>query len=290
MDYVMHIMIISAIYAMLSQSLNFFSGNTGLLSLVHAGFYGIGAYSWAILSKHGIPLHLAVVVTLTIVASASLLVSFAIFRTRDDYFVIITLSIQIFIFDLFNNFSSVTNGPLGIRDIPQFPLMSSLPGAAAVAVFSAFIVYLVLWRLSCSAWGQNLRAIRDDEIMMASLGKPVVRIKIITFTIGAVVAGYAGIIFAQYVKFIDPTSFTVSESIVVLCMVVVGGLGNVHGAFWGAVLLIVLPEAIRFAGLPGIADGNARQIIYGTALVMIILLQGAERGGVVPRELKGQGN
>jgi branched-chain amino acid transport system permease protein len=177
------------------------------------------------------------------------------------------------IFDILNNLSSITNGPLGLRNIPRFSFLSSLAGAAIFAVLSACTVYLVLLQLSRSAWGTNLRAIRDDDVMMMTLGKRVARIKTVTFSISALIAGYVGILFAQYVTFIDPTSFTLSESIIVLSMVIVGGLGSIHGTFWAAVVLVGLPEAIRFVGLPGIAEGNARQIIYGVALVVIILVR-----------------
>ncbi len=274
MNYLLHVITIAAFYTMLAQSLTFFSGNTRLLSLVHAGFYGLGAYAWAIASKGGVPLIFVPFLIFAVIAVASLLTSLVAFRTKNDYFVIITLSLQMLIFNILNNLSSITNGPLGISSIPNYGGLSSQPGMAVVAVFSAGIVYFGLWRLSRSAWGKNLRAIRDDDVMMMSLGKPVARIKTITFVISAMIAGCVGALFAQYVTFIDPTSFTISESIIILAIVIVGGLGNIHGAFVAALVLTSLPEIIRFIGIPGVAEGNARQIIYGAALVMIMLLRG----------------
>ncbi|MBV8977330.1 MAG: branched-chain amino acid ABC transporter permease [Alphaproteobacteria bacterium] len=273
MDYFLHIAIVASLYAMLAMSLNFFSGNTGLLSLTHAGFYGLGAYGWALAAANGLSFALAPIIALAAVSLSALVVSLVAFRTRDDYFVIITLSVQMLIFDILNNFSVITNGPLGIRAIPQVPLISSAGGMAIFAVSSALVIYVALWRLNRSSWGANLRGIRDDELMMIALGKPVPRIKTITFLIGAAIAGYVGMLFAQYVTFIDPTSFTISESIVVLAMIVVGGLGSVHGALLAAVALVMLPEALRFFGIPGVAEGNARQMLYGAALVVIMLLR-----------------
>ena len=137
MDYLLSVVIVAAFYAMLAQSLNFFSGNTGLLSLVHAGFYGLGAYGWAIATANGVPVVYAPLIALSFVAAASALVSLVAFRTKDDYFVIITLSVQMLIFDILNNFSSFTNGPLGVSNIKQAVFLSSLPAMAAFAVASA---------------------------------------------------------------------------------------------------------------------------------------------------------
>lgn len=277
MDYVFYVITIIAFYAMLAQSLNFFSGTTGLVSLTHAGLFGLGAYGWAVFAKAGVPFALAAFGALGVVILSALLISVVAFRTRGDYFVIITLSIQAIIVLLLVNFSSVTNGPLGISGIPKLDFVTSRFWAMIGAVFSAFLVYLILWRIDRSSWGKNLRAIRDDETMLTSLGKNVNRIKTVTFLLSALIAAIVGVEYAQYLTFIAPTSFDLSESIIILAIVVAGGFGSIHGSLLAAILLIGAPEALRFVGIAEVSAGNVRQILYGIVLILVVFARGAGR-------------
>ena len=122
-----------------------------------------------------------------------------------------------------------------------------------------------------SPFGRILQGIREDEIVTAALGKDVNRHKVIVFMIGAFFAGIAGSLYAHYITFIDPSSFTIMESITILLMVVFGGMGSIKGSFVGAVVLVVLPELLRFLGLPSSIAAPLRQMIYGLLLTVLML-------------------
>jgi branched-chain amino acid transport system permease protein len=133
------------------------------------------------------------------------------------------------------------------------------------------ITYLVLERIVNSPFGRVLRAIREDEVATAVVGKDVQRHKTIVFVVGAFFAGIAGSLYAHYIAFIDPSSFTVMESITILLMVVFGGMGSLTGSFLGAVVLVVFPELLRFLGMPSSVAAPLRQMIYGLLLVLLML-------------------
>ena len=275
MDYIYHLIIIIAIYTLLAQGLNFFSGYTGLLSLAHAGFFGIGAYAAALLSvNYNTPISINFIVAPTICGAVALLVSLIALRTYEDYFVVVTLGLQVIIFSLMNNLTNLTNGPLGVTGIPRVAWLANNAFYMVFALTIAGIIYGILWRLSHSSWVLNLRGINDDEILMQSLGKPVKKIKVITFTASAMITSIAGVLYAHFISYIDPTSFTINESIYILAIVIIGGLGNLHGAFFASAFMVLLPELLRFIGLPDSIGANVRQMIYGILLVSVISWQG----------------
>jgi len=184
MDYFYHLATFIAIYTILAQGLNLFSGYTGLLSLAHAGFYGIGAYVAALLAVHfGFPILLNFVIAGLFCGMVALSISFIALRTYEDCFVIVTLGIQIIAFSIMNNWIDLTNGPLGITNIPDVAWLPNRFAFMGFAVLIAGAFYFLLWRLSRSSWVLNLRGIRDDEILMQAMGKPVRKIKIVTFTL-----------------------------------------------------------------------------------------------------------
>nr|VFJ67541.1 MAG: amino acid/amide ABC transporter membrane protein 2, HAAT family [Candidatus Kentron sp. DK] len=272
MDYLYHLATFIAIYTILAQGLNLFSGYTGLLSLAHAGFYGIGAYTAALLAVNfGFSIFLNFLIAGIFCGVIALLISVIALRTYEDYFVIVTLGIQVIAFSFMNNWAGLTNGPLGITNIPGVGWLPDKLAFMAFAVTVAGMVYLLLWRLSRASWVLNLRGIRDDEVLMQAMGKPVRQIKAVTFTLSAVTASMAGVLYAHYMSYIDPTSFTIHESIYILAIVIIGGLGNLHGAFFAAAFMVLLPEVLRFVGLPDAIGANARQMIYGALLVGVIL-------------------
>ena len=134
-------------------------------------------------------------------------------------------------------------------------------------------VYYLLYNFSKSHYALNLKGIKEDEIYMLSLGKDVKRLKIEVFVISASLASVAGVLYAHYISYIDPTSFTVDESIFILSIVIIGGLGNLRGAFLASAFMVLLPELLRFVGLPDIIGANMRQIIYGLILIGVIVWQ-----------------
>jgi len=274
MDYIYHLITFITFYTILASSLNLFSGYTGLLSLAHAGFYGIGAYTSALLSTHyGISPFINIFIAMLFSGVVAFAISFIALRTYEDYFVVVTLGIQIIIFSLMNNLTGITNGPLGVVGIDGFAFLESNLSFMIFSIAIALIVYALLYNFSKSHYALNLKGIKEDEVYMQSLGKDVKRLKIEVFVISASIASVAGVLYAHYISYIDPTSFTVDESIFILSIVIIGGLGNLRGAFLASAFMVLLPELLRFVGLPDSVGANMRQIIYGLILVGVIVWQ-----------------
>lgn len=278
MEYLLHILIFITIYIMLSQSLVLIAGYGKLMSLAHAGFYGIGAYTTALLSiNYGLTFFETLSLAMIINGILSLIVSLIALRTVDDYFIICTLGIQIILFSIMNNWMDLTRGPLGIPGIPAlsifgFEINEKLPFLILTIILTVIIFYL-LRNVTKSAFGKMLIAISEDEIFSQSIGKNVYLTKTITFTMGAMLASIPGVLYAHYISYIDPTSFTVNESIFILSIVIMGGMRSLWGSIFATTLLIVIPEILRFIGLPDSIAANLRQIFYGTAIVVIMFNQ-----------------
>jgi branched-chain amino acid transport system permease protein len=278
MTYLLHILIMVGIYVILAISLNLISGYAGLLSISHAAFYGIGAYAAALLALN---VHTNFIVNMAlgmIVAGIiGVLVAWPALRIHDDYFVIASFGFQIIIFSVMNNWIGLTRGPLGLPGIPQPELLghridSHWEYLALVWLF-AFFTFIVCRRLVDSPYGRVLKAIREDEVFAVSLGKNIAYFKLTVFAIGAALAAVAGALYACYITFIDPTSFTVAESIFIISIVIIGGLGNLWGSVLGAVILITLPELLRFLGISQSYVANIRQILYGSMLVLMMFVR-----------------
>jgi branched-chain amino acid transport system permease protein len=276
MEYILHLLVLICFYTLLSQSLNLSAGFTGLISLAHAGFYGIGAYTTAILTtQYGLSFWLNIPLAMLISGAIALVVSLIALRTVEDYFIICTLGIQIIIFSIMNNWMDLTSGPLGISGIPSIHLFGlSFDSKISFLTLSLFFVsinWFVLWNISQSGFGKTLTAISEDEIYTQSIGKNVYLSKTLSFTLSAMFAAIPGALYAHYISYIDPTSFTVNESIFILSIVIIGGLGNLTGSFLATAFLVLLPEALRFVGMPDSMAANLRQIIYGFILVMVMM-------------------
>ena len=209
---------------------------------------------------------------------------------RDDYFVIA--------FSIMNNWVGFTGGPMGLPGIPQPNLFGwAVSSNWEYLLLSAMLVAAVLAvgsRLVHSPFGRVLMAIREDEVFALAAGKNVAAYKVLVFVIGAAMASVAGVIYAHHISFIDPTSFTVMESIFIISIVIIGGAGSFWGPVVGAIVLVTLPEALRFVGMPSSVAANMRQILYGAALVACMMwrpqgLMGkyAFGAGLVGRKGKG---
>ena len=202
MDSLLHLSIFICIYSILAQSLSLVSGHSGQISLAHAGFHGIGAYTTALLSvSFGMPPLVNLVLAMLLSGILAFVVAKVAVNTVDDYFVIITLGIQVVIFSIMNNWESVTNGPKGIRKIPPFSIFGHpLEDKVAILVLSAILValvWLVLHRIVKSPFGRMLRAISEDEVYAGSLGKNVRDAKVVAFVISGMLASIAGVLFAH---------------------------------------------------------------------------------------------
>lgn len=276
MEYLLHILILIGIYVVLSTSLNLIAGYTGILSIAHAAFYGLGAYVAALMALNlQSPFLVNVVCAVTLSGLLGALVGIPSLRIRDDYFIIATFAFQVITFSVLNNWVSFTGGPMGLPGIPQptiFGLaISSHLGFLLLVGFSCAVVLWISQRLIQSSFGRVLKAIREDEVFAQAVGKNVASYKVLVFVIGAGMASVAGVMYAYYISFIDPTSFTVMESIFIISIVIIGGAGSFWGPVAGAVLLVTLPEALRFVGMPSAIAANMRQIIYGGLLVAFMM-------------------
>jgi len=278
MAYLLHILILIGIYVILAESLNLIAGYAGMLSIAHAAFYGVGAYVAALLALHyAVPPWLTVPAAVVAAAAVGALVAWPALRVRDDYFVVATFAFQVIVFSVMNNWVGLTGGPLGLPGIPRpdfFGLtVTSHGGFLLLTWLCTAAVVFVCWRLARAPFGRVLRALREDEVFAAALGKNVASFKVRVFAIGAAMAAVGGCLYAYYITFIDPTSFTVMESIFIISIVIVGGAGSLRGAALGAAVLVVLPEALRFVGLPSSIAANLRQIFYGLLLILFMVFR-----------------
>lgn len=276
MDYLLHILILINIYVILASSLNLIAGYTGLLSICQAAFYGVGAYAAALMAlKTGSPFVVNLLLAMVVSGALGALVGFPSLRIRDDYFVIATFAFQVIAFSVMNNWVSFTGGPMGLPGIPQPHIFGWVVDSnwefLLLSLVLAGAVLTVCLRLIRSPFGRVLMAIREDEVFALAAGKNIAAYKVLVFVIGASMASVAGVIYAHYISFIDPTSFTVMESIFIISIVIIGGAGSFWGPVVGAVVLVILPEALRFVGMPNSIAANVRQILYGTALVACMM-------------------
>ena len=276
MEYILHLLIFIAFYTMLAQSLNLPAGFTGLISLAQAGFYGVGAYTAALLALNfGVSFWVSLLAAMALSGLLALIISLIALRTVEDYFIVCTLGIQVIIFSIMNNWMDLTHGPQGLKDIPPIFFfgieIDSKTGFLSIAVLFTALVWYILRNISRSGFGKTLTAISEDEIYSESIGKNVYKAKVISFALGAVLAAIPGALYAHYISYVDPTRFTINESIFILSIVIIGGMGNLRGSFYSAAFLVLLPEALRFLGMPDSIAANMRQIIYGLILVAVIM-------------------
>lgn len=270
-QYVYRIAVVSVLYAILAMSLNLIAGVAGQISLGHIAFYGIGAYTSALLCVNfGVSVWVGILAAFVLSMLFGLLIAIPTLKLSGGYLAILTMSFAEIIRLILLNWTSVTRGPMGILNIPKpslFGYTIKSSGAFLYLVLTvAIIVYIGLHNLIHSRFGRNLQALRDDEISSESMGINVYRYKVIAFVISTGVAGVAGALFASYMEFIDPSSFISDESTVILSMVVLGGMGNMNGSIIAAALLTILPEALR-------SFSDYRMLVYGAVLVAMMLLK-----------------
>jgi branched-chain amino acid transport system permease protein len=276
MEYLLHILILIGIYAILSISLNLVAGYAGLISIAHAAFYGTGAYFATIMAlKLHSPFLINIFCAISFCGFLGILVGIPSLRIHGDYFVIATFAFQVITFSILNNWVSLTGGPMGLPGIPQpvifgINISSHIDFLVVTGVF-CLLIFLICRRIVYSPFGRTLKAIREDEMFVLANGKNIAFYKILIFAISAGMAAVAGVIYAYYISFIDPTGFTVMESIFIISIVIIGGAGSLWGPVIGAVVLVMLPELLRFIGLPSSVAANLRQIIYGGLLVAFMM-------------------
>jgi branched-chain amino acid transport system permease protein len=276
MEYFLHILIISGIYIILTLSLNLIVGYTGLAALGHIAFACVGAYTSSILAlNYGISPWIGLIIGACFASLLGLIIGFPSIRLKGDYLALATFGLGVIVYSVSKNWVDLTRGPMGLPGIPKFSLFGFelQPVWAYLILVLVFICITVfaINRIVDSPFGRILKSIREDEVASLSIGKHVNKYKLIVFIVGAFFAGIAGSLYAHYITFIDPSSFTVMESIAVLLMVVFGGMGSIKGSFVGALILVIFPEMLRFFGMPSSIAAPLRQMIYGLLLIALML-------------------
>ncbi|MBL8308976.1 MAG: ABC transporter ATP-binding protein [Burkholderiales bacterium] len=283
---------ITLLYVMLALGLNVVVGVAGLLDLGYVAFYAVGAYTWAMLASSHFNMHLPFWVLLPLgaflAALAGLMLGAPVLKLRGDYLAIVTLGFGEIVRILMNNFDKVglpwsdatyniTNGPRGITGIDGISFFGfnvskgleifGLQLSGLQLYYYVFLVFTIIsvigvWRLQHSRLGRAWQALREDEIAAKAMGINTRNIKLAAFAFGALTGGLSGGLFAAMQGFVSPESFGLLESVMILAMVVLGGMGHIPGVILGAVLLAAMPEVIRY-----VADENMQHKVFGTVLI-----------------------
>ena len=278
LEYILHILVVMGIYVILAVSYDLLIGYAGLFSVAHAAFYGIGAYVAGLLSVYfGLNFLLGAVIAMAVAALASVILAIPALRLPGDYLVIGSFGFVVIVNNLFLNLESVTKGPAGLPGIAKPELLgfqfSSLESYFILVAVVTVLVYLACWRLVRSPFGRVLKAIREDEVATASLGKDIVKFKVLVFVISGFLAAIAGVLYAHYYTFISPYTFTVHESVYILSLVIVGGPGTLRGSVVGSMVLVTLPTLIKFIHLPDDVAAPLRNMLYGALLIVFMIFR-----------------
>ena len=282
------------VYVCLGLGLNIVVGLAGLLDLGYIAFYGVGAYTYALLSvQYGISFWLCLPIAAAFASIAGCIIGYPTLRMRGDYLAIVTLGFGEIVRLLLNNWMSLTNGPNGVLGIkaPGFWMPDFTTGLTFEHIYLkklGYLYYVVLGlaiftiiavhRLNFSRIGRAWEAIREDETAAELMGVNTFKLKLLAYAMGALFGGLAGAFFAARMRFVSPESFTFLESALVLAMVVLGGLGSIPGIILGALALVALPEIFREFEL-------YRMLAFGGAMTFMMLVRPA---GLIPAKRMGQ--
>ena len=272
--YQTNIMTTALIYVMLGLGLNIVIGLAGLLDLGYVAFYAVGAYAYALLNYHfGLGFWTVLPIGAILGATFGIILGFPVLRLRGDYLAIVTLGFGEIIRLILENWNDFSHGPSGIANISRpgfFGIEMSLH-AATIYLYYVMIGLVLMTiffvnRLQSSRIGRAWMALREDEIACQAMGIDKTMTKLTAFALGATWAGMGGVVFAAKTTFINPASFTFLESAIILCIVVLGGMGSIAGVIVGALVLILLPEYLR-------AFSDYRMIIFGATLVIMMVFR-----------------
>jgi branched-chain amino acid transport system permease protein len=268
-NYLIHLAILVSIYAMLTVSLNLAVGFTGLLNLGHVAFFGIGAYTSALLALAGIPLWAAIPAAALVAALAGVILALPTARLKGDYLALATLGFTFIVGSVARNWVSLTRGPLGLPGIPKYvPHNQTLLWITAITVI---IIAIAIRLITRTRFGKTLQAVRDDELAASMLGKNTFAHKVAAMGISAFFAGIAGSFFAHYISFIDPSIFGIGDLILIISMLIVGGLASVKGSLLGTAIILLIPEPLRFIGFPSALIGPMREMLFALILLLILI-------------------
>jgi len=276
--YIAHYLVMVGIYTILAVSLNLLVGYAGIFSLAHAAVYGIGAYASALVAlKLGLGFWGGLVVAAAAGACAAARVAIPSLRVAGDYYIVASFGLQVVILTVFMNWTDLTNGHAGLAGIPRphlFGLVFDNPFKyVGLSLALAALTYAICRRLTDSAFGRTLRAVREDEIAAQAMGKNVVLVKVVITTISSALGALAGSLYAHYITYINPSSFTLDESIFITSLVILGGTERLAGPVVGAFVLLAVPEALKFLAIPDTVAAPTRQILYGGLLILFMFVR-----------------
>lgn len=258
-----------ALYATLALSLNLITGYMGTTSLGHAAFYGIGSYTAAILAtRYNLSFVFTFLAAAVVAGAFGFLLGLPTLRIKGRYFAIVTLGFCEITRIVELNWMSLTRGPMGIPFIPSFIVFgkkfSTSMNKYIIALGMLLIAIYIVSAIINSRIGRAIRAIKDDELASEANGVNVFRYRLVVFSLSSAIAGMAGAFYAHHMSFIDPKAFTFDQSILILSMIILGGMGSIQGSIIGAIALAAAPELLR--GLV-----QYRQIIYGALIVFMVI-------------------
>jgi branched-chain amino acid transport system permease protein len=278
LNFMLLILIYTGIYALMAMGQNVITGYVGLLSLTQAGFFAIGSYTTAILSVNfGWNFWLTVPLAGLIAALFGVLIGLPTLRLKGDYLAIATLGFGEIVRNILNNWDTLTRGPMGIQRIPMVTILgfriSPYTKYTFMILVWVFVLvgYLLFDRLAKSRMGRALEAIREDEIAASSMGINTTKYKVWAFALGAFAAGIAGSLEAVFTLSVTPGSFTFMVSIMVLCMVVLGGMGNFKAVVLGAFIIQFISYFPQLVGLSNVIPPQFKQVLFGVILVVMMI-------------------
>ena len=264
-----HVLVLAGLFTLMALGFDLVLGYLGELSLGHAAFFGIGAYTTALLTRHfGMPFPLDLLLAGLFTGIFGLLIGAPSLRLRGPYFAIVTFGFAEILHLVALNWTSLTRGPMGLPDIPHpqlgpFRITTEL-GYYYLVLALIGVAMLVTRRLLESTVGHAFLAIRENEELASAAGIPTFRFKLLAFVIGMIFAGAAGSVYARYVHFVDPTALSFYYTVTVVSMVIVGGQGSIAGTTLGALVFTLVPEYLRVAE-------RARLVIFGALLMLAIV-------------------
>lgn len=279
--YIVNLAILIGINAILAVTLNFILGYAGIFSIAHAMFFGVGAYTAALVAmKFGagfIPSTLAGMIASGVI---SLALALPALRVRGEYFVAASLGLQMLAVTIFSEWKPVTGGIGGVIGIPPASILgfefSDPLHFLALTLACLALVVLVIRLLVRSSFGRSLKALRDDEVAASAYGKNVAVIKTLAVVVACSLAAIAGSLFAFYLSFINVESFVLDVSVQVMAMVIIGGTATLFGPIIGAVLVLLLPALLSYLPyLPPTEIGSIQQVVYGLAMVLLMIFRPA---------------
>ena len=272
------ILIYTGIYSLMSMGQNLMTGYTGMLSLCQAGFFAIGSYVTAILTtRYGFSFWATIPLSAMMAAVFGILIGLPTLRLKGDYLAIATLGFGEIVRNVLNNWDSLTGGPMGIQRIPMVKLFGftinpykKIAFLVMVWIF-VLVFYIMFERLGRSRMGRALQAIRDDEIAAEAMGINTTKYKVWAFAIGAAAAGVAGSLQTVYSLSVTPASYTFMVSVLVLCMVVLGGMGNFAAVILGTFIIQLISYFPQLIGLSSVIPAQFKQILFGLILVSMMI-------------------